>query len=436
MNRLRPFLLAACLALCVAAPAFAAGDLPRHGALGADVYLKDGAPTIYLIVPGSAAEQAGLQVGDAIVSVDDAPVATTADFVARVRRAAGAPVTLAFTRGGVAMRTTIVMRAVPDEHDPAIDTTYGTVTVDGTLRRTLFTLPHGAGGKHPAVLIIGGIGCFSIDIANAPDAYRSVAFDLARRGIAALRLEKSGVGDSQGPPCATVDFEHESHSYDAALAALRANPAVDAKRIYLFGHSIGTMIAPRIAAEQRVAGVIAAEGVGRNWVEYELLNRRRQILLAGVNPRDTWLQMQRKEFCMHRLLVEKQSAEALLRERPDCKPSTEYPAPLAYLQQVADVNVSDLWAKLDVPVLVIYGRADFVTDETDHRYIADVVNVMHSERATLAIIDDMDHYLGTANSQRQSYDNDRMGTPSTYNPAFSRTILTWLCTHEHCLLSS
>jgi uncharacterized protein len=424
--------LAACLTLSAASAASAASDLPRRGTLGAGVETRDGIVSISFIVSQSAAEQAGLQTGDILVSVDDTPVSSTADFIARLRRPAGTPVTLALTRAGAPLRKTITLTAAPQEHDPAVDTTYGAVTVDGTLRRTLFTLPHAATGKHPAVLIIGGIGCFSIDVPSAPDAYRSVAYDLARRGIAALRLEKSGIGDSQGPPCATVDFEHESHSYDAALAALRANPAVDAKRIYLLGHSIGSFIAPRIAAEQRVAGVIAAEGVGRNWVEYELLNRRRQILLAGDNPRDTWLRMQRKEFCMHRLLVEKQSAEALVHDFPDCKPSTEYPAPLAYLQQVADVNISDLWAKLDVPVLVIYGRADYITDEADHRYIADVVNVMHSERATLSIIDDMDHYLGTARSQRESWDHDRMGTPSTYNPAFSRAILTWLCQRERC----
>lgn len=86
-----------------------------------------------------------------------------------------------------------------------------------------------------------------------------LARDLGRRGVVVMRLEKSGTGDSQGPPCMTVDLLTEMRSYEVALTALARDSHVDSNRIYLFGHSIGSLMAPRIANNGKVAGVIVAE---------------------------------------------------------------------------------------------------------------------------------------------------------------------------------
>ena len=44
---------------------------------------------------------------------------------------------------------------------PGFDRGYQ-LAVDGAKRRVIVTRPHGA-GKRPAVLLIGGIGCYSLD---------------------------------------------------------------------------------------------------------------------------------------------------------------------------------------------------------------------------------------------------------------------------------
>src|SRR5215469_4019085 len=83
-----------------------------------------------------------------------------------------------------------------------VETLYQSIEIDGTLRRTLLTFPKNVQGRRPAVLVLGGIGCFSVDSAADPqDSYMRLAHDLGRRGFVVMRLEKSGVGDSQGPPC-------------------------------------------------------------------------------------------------------------------------------------------------------------------------------------------------------------------------------------------
>ncbi|HEY6236707.1 MAG TPA: hypothetical protein VIW69_16530 [Candidatus Elarobacter sp.] len=63
-------------------------------------------------------------------------------------------------------------------------------------------------------------------------------------------------------------------------------------------------------------------------------------------------------------------------------------------------------------MLAIYGDADFVTDEADHRRIADIVNGVHPGNAKLDVIPGIDRYLVSA------------------------AVATWLCERERCTESS
>lgn len=413
----------------------AADRLPRHAVLGASVMEKGGV-RISGIRAGSPAERGGLRADDVIVSLDGREVQTPAEFVSRIKsEPVGRPVPFEIRRRGEEMSLNITLDAAPDEHDPQVDTFYESILVDGALRRTLVTMPKGTAAPRPAVLIVGGIGCYSIDNATDPqDAYMRLAHDLGRRGFAALRLEKSGVGDSQGPPCMTVDFVSEMHSYDIALRALQRDPRVDSRRVYLFGHSIGSLIAPRLANSGAVAGVIVAEAVGRNWIEYELWNMRRQLELAGDPPDQVDAKLAVKEVCMHRLLIEKQAEPVIETTEPACKDVNRYPAPASYLQQVAASNVAEPWTKLATPVLAIYGTGDFVTADADHRRIVDIVNTRRPGEATLKLIEGMDHHLDAAGTPQEAYDmRVKQGRSGPYEERFSAAILDWLCEREACV---
>jgi pimeloyl-ACP methyl ester carboxylesterase len=417
--------------LCAAAPP---GDpLPRRGVLGVGAVDGSGGVTINAVIPSLPGAAAGLRRDDVIASVDGAPVANVAEFLPKLRRPAGQAISLGIVRGGSPLNVRVVLREAARETDPAVDTRYDAVEVDHSWRRTLVTVPYGATGKHPAVLIVGGIGCFSVDVASdAQDAYMRLAHDLSRRGFVTLRLEKSGVGDSQGPPCRTVDFVSESASYGVAFDALRNDPAVDPAHVYVVGHSIGSLIGPRLALQKPVAGLVVAEGVGVDWIEYELLNSRRQEALGGATPAQVDGALLLKEFCMHRLLVEKQPRETLLRERPACKDYIAYPTGDDYFRELVTLNVAEPWTKLTIPVLAVYGTADFVTDEADHRRIVDIVNGVHPGAATLDVIPGMDHHLVNAGSSKASLERSAKGGPAPYDERFSAAVATWLCERERC----
>jgi fermentation-respiration switch protein FrsA (DUF1100 family) len=136
----------------------------------------------------------------------------------------------------------------------------GPVQLEGTL-----TLPAGD-GPFPALVIVHGSGAGDRDGTLGPNKpYRDLAQGLAQRGVAVLRYEKR----SRAQPMwflnrgFTVRDEVIEDAV-AALALLREQPEVDASRTFLAGHSLGGILAPRIAAtDGKLAGFVMVAGA---WV--------------------------------------------------------------------------------------------------------------------------------------------------------------------------
>jgi alpha-beta hydrolase superfamily lysophospholipase len=430
-------LVLCCASIAAFSTSAPAGDatLPRHSVLGAAVAEADGGVQISYLIPGGPAQSAGLHVGDIVTAVAGRAMRAPSEFLPFIgAQPNGTAIPFNVRRGNSAIVLPVVLRPAPYESDSGVQTLYQAVRVDGSLRRTLLTVPDGQDRDRPAILILGGIGCYSIDNPlDTQNAYMRLSHDLSRRGFVVMRLEKSAMGDSQGPPCMSVDLLAEMHSYETALDRLRHDPHVNPDRIYLFGHSIGTLMAPRIAEKQKLAGLIIADGVGRNWIEYELLNLRRQLVLEGQHPDQVDATIALKEVCMHQLLVEKRAEADIERAQPACKDLNAYPAPASYMQEAAELNVAQPWLKLDIPLLAIYGTADFITAEDDHQRIVDIVNAIHPGAATLRLVPGMDHYFDDAGTPQHAFDlRTRNKGAAPYDEQLSATVLNWLCARERC----
>jgi len=403
--------------------------LRRHALFGALLAEKGGKLTVARPVNGGAAASAGIMPGDVLESLGGTPTPTVAAFLSAVHALrAGDRVAVVIQRNGAAKSVYVTMTAPLDESDPDVTTTYGSLEVDGSQRRTLVTAPKNPSGRLPAMLILGGIGCFSIDVATNPqDAYLRLAHDVAKAGFVTMRVEKSGVGDSQGPPCTAVDFESEERAYAAAIEALQNDPHVDPSRIVLFGHSIGTVEAPRLARRYRVAGIIVSEAVGRDWPEYEVRNLRRQLELSGEAPADVDAALLGKQECLVRLLVEREPEDLIEQSEPDCKiHNGVYPVSVSYMRQVVRQPIVDAWTNLDIPALVIWGSSDFVTELSDHQRIFDILNARHLGSATFREIEGMDHLLFTAPEPKAAMQAFSSGAPRTYAQQLSVEVVAWL----------
>ncbi|MFP5391890.1 MAG: alpha/beta hydrolase family protein [Gammaproteobacteria bacterium] len=120
-------------------------------------------------------------------------------------------------------------------------------------------IPQGA-GPFPAVVLIAGSGPQTRDEdVLGHKLFLVLADALNRRGIAVLRYDKRGVGQSTGD-FATASFTDYVADAEAALAFLKLRPEIAAHRVGLIGHSEGGLVAPLIAARNPSARFVVLMG--------------------------------------------------------------------------------------------------------------------------------------------------------------------------------
>lgn len=136
-------------------------------------------------------------------------------------------------------------------------------TAGHTLVGTL-TIPRGAAGPVPAVVTITGSSPQDRDN-NTPYGgpyriFRQVADTLGRRGIAVLRMDDRGVGESTGNFASSTTAQR-ADDFREGIAYLRTLREIDGRRIALVGLSEGGAIAPMIAAtDPSLRGIVLLAG--------------------------------------------------------------------------------------------------------------------------------------------------------------------------------
>ena len=382
-----------------------ADDLPRRGTAGvaianltADESAKLGGNGIRVraVIPGGPAEKVGIAAEDVLTGFENAIA-----FTARVASMKpGEKLALTIRRGGETLKkeVTIEPRPLEKSSDYAID--YGFVSADGNRYRTIVTRPKGD-GPFPTIFLVQGVGCFSVDNPGPGFSYLPVVENWTRRGFLTLRVDKPGTGDSEGGPCPAVDFQTEVRAYSAALKGLESNRYADKKNIFLFGHSMGGIMAPLVARALPLRG-IAVYGTGFNsWLAYTLENTRRQMRLAGADWADVATEEKKQELFASLFYVQRKSLEQILTEHPEFKEDFPDGKTLAagkyavYFQQIYDLELAKSWKELDMPVLAMWGSSDFVSNESDHRALAEAMSQWHKGKGTFYKLENTDHWLHT-----------------------------------------
>ncbi|ASB50562.1 alpha/beta hydrolase family protein [Alkalitalea saponilacus] len=124
------------------------------------------------------------------------------------------------------------------------------------------TFPYG-NKKHPAVVLITGSGAQNRNqeiFGHKP--FLVLSDYLTRHGIAVLRFDDRGYGESEGDfsIATSQDFASDVQS---AFEYLMTRPEIDSKQIGLIGHSEGGMIAPMVAAKnEKIAFIVLLAGTG------------------------------------------------------------------------------------------------------------------------------------------------------------------------------
>lgn len=323
----------------------------------------------------------------------------------------------------------------PLEEIAGLESLYGVLdTSDGTRLRTILTKPENREGPFPAILFVQWLSCDTVELPASMDhgwarMMRGVA---ARSGWAMMRTEKAGVGDSEGPACAELDYLTELQHHREALASLARSPLVDPTKIVVFGASMGATMAPLVAEGHQLAGIVVWGGGAKTWLERTLGFERRFRELSQISATQLTADMKViSEFLTEYLAREKTPAEISV-SNPElgrgwellvgAEGETQYGRSVRFHQQAQSQDWASAWSRIRVPVLVLYGEYDWYEDAAGHALIIDLVNRNRPGLSRLEIFPRLDHHFDRFERPQDAVSGS--GTPDA-EPVVVE-ILSWL----------
>lgn len=263
-------------------------------------------------------------------------------------------------------------------------------TETGAIHGTL-TLP-AATGQVPVVLIIAGSGATDRDGNNpmmANNSLKMLAEGLQSNGIAAVRYDKRGIGQSKAAAHQESDLRFDHYVADAAAWVKWLSGDERFSKIIVLGHSEGSLIG-MIAARQQpgVAQYISMAGAGVPAAEIlrTQLKAQAQFLLDDAQP--TLLKLEQGE-----------TVDTI----PPMMYSLFRPSVQPYLISWFKYDPAQELAQLDMPILIVQGTTDLQVSVSD----ADKLAAANS-RSQKSIIAGMNHVLKESEA-------DRMKNLQTYS---------------------
>ena len=219
----------------------------------------------------------------------------------------------------------------------------------------ILTLPEGS-GPFPAVVLVHGSGSSNMDEkVGKLTPFKDIALGLAQRGIASVRYDKRSYAHGlrmvldKGRPITVWEETIE----DALLAAalLRSDSRIGP--VFLLGHSMGAMLAPRIeCAGGDFRGLILLAGTPRR-LEEVLLEQTREAMadMPGFTRKIASKQLKKLEKTFEGLYdLPDEAAKA----KKVGNGTTLY-----YFKEMGQPTVADWLAKTHKPMLIMQGERDF-----------------------------------------------------------------------------
>jgi len=382
----------------------------RHSGSGTDsvpLFLVDNGTTVASTVSPNGADSTIVTLGSLVLRLHTSADGDILGGVIPVQNAVILRRTIPFSAKGVALAKPSY---APPANAPYVGEDVRVVTSGGFALAGTLTIPKRRTGRVPAVVLVTGSGQEDRDesipglIGYKP--FRQIADTLSRRGIAVLRLDDRGYGESGGDPTAatTVDYANDIR---AALAYLKSRPDIDGRDLFIIGHSEGGEIAPMIAAtDPSLAGIVTLAAPALSGREVS----RAQVAYA-VNRDSALSQTQRDSI----LRSQSDILDSAAVHQPWVKYYLSYD-PLASARQVR------------VPVLILQGGTDHQISSDQATTLAAAFRAGGDKDVTVHVFPEIDHLLLV----------DPEGNPAGYAALPSKkiagnvlgTLADWIVSHS------
>ncbi|MNK25870.1 Alpha/beta hydrolase family protein [compost metagenome] len=215
------------------------------------------------------------------------------------------------------------------------------------------------GNSFPIVVLVHGSGPNDMDETLGPNKpFKDIAAGLAVNGIASIRYVKRTVIYPQEFGKAYTVKEEVLDDVLQAIALAKKVEGVDLKQIYVLGHSLGGMLAPRIATmAPDLKGIILAAAPARSLSDIIIEQNKYMV----EQSKDTTVAMQ-KNLANAIIEIEKTKITKLGKMKPD---SILLGLPASYWVDLNSYDQVAIAKKLKQRIFVIQGGYDFQVSETD-----------------------------------------------------------------------
>ena len=312
--------------------------------------------------------------------------------------------------------------------------------VHGTLSRPTTT------GRRPALLIIAGSGPTDRNwnsplLAGTNGSGGLIARALSARGVVVLRYDKLGTGSTPIPtePVRWSDYVSEQRG---GLALLAANEHVDARHIFLAGHSEGGAHAIHLAADPGVplAGLILLASPGRSFENVMLGQIEGQFRAAGLDGADLAAQMDPLRNGFDALVRGETVDPASVSQIPPVQAlfaACAAPRGLPFARELLAFEPAAALAHLTLPMLIMNGEHDAqVLPTLDATALADAGHAAGLSDVTLYLPPEANHVF--KHEPRPIAELDPASIATSYSaadtdldPATLTHLVGWLAAHTH-----
>jgi uncharacterized protein len=234
------------------------------------------------------------------------------------------------------------------------------------------TYPKDIKEKIPAVILITGSSPHDRDNSSPEEPrtsyrpFRQIADRLSSNGVAVLRMDNRGIGESIGGDIRNMTTEERAKDIEECLRYLRLRSEFDSLRIGLIGLSEGVSVAHMIASQDTmIKALVFLSGIGspgKDVLEYQIQQ--------GVLTNDQLTILLKEDKNTH------------------------------FLYEFDPLKTA---CKIKQPVLIIHGKMDRSVNYTDAFKLEEAITRNGNKNVTLRILDGYDHTLLKVNSNGRIY---------------------------------
>lgn len=260
--------------------------------------------------------------------------------------------------------------------------------------------------------------------------FEIIADYLARQGIATLRYDDRGVGQSQGN-FATSSIPEFSTDAEAAITYLRTRPEITNKPIGIIGHSEGVAVAFTVAAQKKADFLISLAGGGVNGQELLLMQRAALLKASGADStfieeynhymrkaQEVALQTGTREACEKRL-IDVFKGSSLAGSEKAIATQLHTPTMLGMLSYNPEWD----YPEIDIPVLALNGTKDRQVTVENLKYIQKGLLENGNKKVTVKEFPNLNHFFQTANT---GLPNEYALIEESFNTEVLKTIADWI----------